>query len=82
LSAPTAAFTLRYLLLSLSDRRSVRSIARFAGLFLGYPLRLLDHYFLRREASYDAACAVYFFGTKRETPIPDREILNLFRGGR
>lgn len=47
-----------------------------------YPLKLLDHYFMHRESSFDAACSVFFFGKKRETPIVDREILKLYRGAK
>lgn len=76
----SAIHLFRNLVLSLSDRPTVRSVLRLGALLVTYPLRYLDPLLFRTESSYNAACAVYFFGRRRATPIPDREIIGLFRG--
>jgi SAM-dependent methyltransferase len=78
----TLAHVVRQALLSLADGGKPRAVLRLFGLLIGVPLRLADHVLDRRLASYDAAWSVFFFGRKRAVPIPDREILTLFRGGR
>lgn len=75
------AHVLRNALFSLTDNRRVQSVLRLFGLLISLPLRYADHLLDRRMSSYDAAWSVFFFGRKRATPIPDREILTLYRGG-
>ena len=77
----TLAHVARYALLSLSDNRRTRSLLRLMGLILTLPLRYADYLLDRKKASYDAAWSVFFFGRRRTEPIPDREILALYRGG-
>ncbi|NKC31025.1 methyltransferase domain-containing protein [Falsiroseomonas selenitidurans] len=70
----------RHTLLALTDRPRLQAGLRLAGLLLTWPLRFLDRFLVRTEASLNAGCAFYFLGRKRESPIPDREIIGLFRG--
>ena len=70
----------RNLLTALSDRRRVRAALRMLALLATYPLRYLDPLLSRTESAYNSACACYFLGRKRETPISDREMITLFRG--
>jgi SAM-dependent methyltransferase len=70
----------RNLLTSLTDRHGPRSALRMLALLATYPLRYLDPLLSRTESAYNSACACYFLGRKRETPIPDREMISLFRG--
>ncbi len=52
-------------------------LLRLAGCCL--PIRCyLDPFFRAPGATYNSGCAL--LGRKRETPIPDREIIKLFRG--
>lgn len=67
-------------LLCLTDNRRAQSILRLIGLLLTYPVRYLDLALGKTEQSYNSGCAFYFLGRKREVPIPDREILKMFRG--
>jgi SAM-dependent methyltransferase len=67
-------------LLCLTDRHHLQSVLRLIGLLITYPFRYLDPLFSRTAQSYNSGCAFYFLGRKRETPIPDREILKMFRG--
>lgn len=76
----SAIHLLRNLFTSITDRHRPRSVLRLMALLLTWPMRYLDPLLSRTEASYNAACACYFLGRKREVPIPDREILAFFRG--
>ena len=57
-----------------------QSLLKLAALIVGYPLQVSDLLLMRRRSAYDGAGAVYFFGRKRQDPIPDRDILAFFRG--
>ncbi|MFA9440842.1 methyltransferase domain-containing protein [Uliginosibacterium sp. sgz301328] len=74
------AFVLRTTLANSTEHRALGAVLHLAGLVLSYPLRLLDHIFTRSNGAYDSASAHYFFGQKRETAIPDRDILQFYRG--
>jgi hypothetical protein len=50
------------------------------ALLLTYPMRHLDRFLGRTRGATNAACACYFLGRKRESAIPDREIIDMFRG--
>jgi hypothetical protein len=44
------------------------------------PIKYFDRILARREGALDAAGGVYFFGTKADQPISDRELLKFYRG--
>ena len=71
---------LKSLLLALSDRSRPRAALHLVALLLTYPMRHLDRFLSRTRGATNAACACYFLGRKRESAIPDREIINMFRG--
>jgi SAM-dependent methyltransferase len=78
-SGSVAAWTLRGLLLSVSDRRWWRVGAELCARLATPPLRLLDRW-LRHGA--DAAGGCWFFGRKREDgPIADRMLVRSYRQG-
>ena len=79
--ATSAAQTLRHLFASLSGRSAVRKVLKAIGVLASYPLRQMDRLTRHHEASYDSASGFYFFGKLREDPIPDREIIKMYRGG-
>jgi SAM-dependent methyltransferase len=76
----SAIHVLRSVLLDLSDKPRTRAVLRLATLIFTYPLRYLDAVFPRTQSAYNSACAFYFFGRKRASAIPDREIIGMFRG--
>ena len=41
---------------------------------------LLDHYMVKHPPAIDAASATYYLGRRRETPVPDREIVARYGG--
>lgn len=75
------AHVFRSALVSVTDRGMLRSVLRLVGLLAAVPLRYSDFLLDRHLSSYDAAWGTFFFGRKRTTPIPDREILTMYRGG-
>lgn len=74
------AWSIRYYILSLSDNGRYRRIARLAGAVLTLPLRWSDLLFRGKIGAWDMAGGAYFFGQRRLSPIPDREILKSYRG--
>jgi SAM-dependent methyltransferase len=47
---------------------------------VGFWLKYLDDYLVRRPGGIDAASGTFFLGQRRETPVPDRVIVAGFRG--
>jgi SAM-dependent methyltransferase len=78
--AYSAIHILRNSIIGITDNRRGRAILRLGMLLLTYPLRYIDPLLARTQSSYNAGCAFYFCGTKRETPISDRDVLAFFRG--
>lgn len=76
----SAIHILRNSIICITDNRRARSILKLAMLLVTYPLRYVDLLLTRTQSSYNAGCAFYFCGVKRETPISDREIIRMFRG--
>jgi hypothetical protein len=61
------------------NRRAWLLADRGSRLLAGW-LPPLDRLLLRTPAATDAACGTAFLGSRRETPVPDREILGEYRG--
>jgi SAM-dependent methyltransferase len=76
----SVGYAAQHLLLCLSDARWFRRFAKLAALLMGAGIRQADRLLGRRKGAYDAAAGTFFFGRKRPAPIPDREILLLYRG--
>lgn len=76
-----AAWSLRMVLSNLHPSRRFRSVMSMAALVLGVPLKLLDYVLRRNMASLDGAGGVFFYGVRQDTPLSDREIIRLYRGG-
>jgi SAM-dependent methyltransferase len=74
------AWSLEYLLSSMSENQSTRNLLRSASHFVTWPFLLLDGYIGRKRGCHDCASAYYFFGRLREAPVPDREIIRGYRG--
>lgn len=76
----SAGQLLRYALASLSDRPSIKRWLKLAGLLIAYPFHWLDYLVLSKRSAYDSASGFFFFGTRRQQPLSDRELLVSFRG--
>jgi SAM-dependent methyltransferase len=68
-------------LTSLTDNKPLRSGLRLISLIASLPLKLGDYFTRTHAAALDGAAGVFFFGPKRETPISDREMIKMYRGG-
>ncbi len=77
----TFAYSLSALLESMSRRRQFRRVAKLLGLLAAAPLRKLDRLLSRTPSSWDAAAATYYFGSRRQTPLQDRDIIKHYVGG-
>lgn len=77
----TFAYSLSALLESMSRRRQFRRVAKLLGLLAAVPLRKLDRLLSRTPSSWDAAAATYYFGSRRQTPLPERDIIKQYVGG-
>lgn len=78
--AYSAIHLMRNLATAVSDRPRLRSVMRLMALLVTYPMRHLDRLLFRTQGAYNSACAFYFFGQRRDEPIPDRDMIALFRG--
>jgi len=76
----SAGQMLRYALTSTTDKPLMRRFVQLFGILATYPLRWLDHFSHGKRGAYDSASGFYFFGTLRTAPIPDRELLEFYRG--
>lgn len=76
----TLGWAISAFLESISGRPAWWRFARLAGLTLLAPLRKLDRY-LVAPAHWDGAGASFFFGRKRAGPVPDRILIQSYRGG-
>jgi SAM-dependent methyltransferase len=78
--AGALAWSLEYFCLSFFTKQAIRKYVRFGVMAATVPIKYFDRILARREGSLDAAGGVYFFGTKADQPISDRELLKFYRG--
>ena len=75
-----ASFVMQHVLLSLFDAPKIRRVMRLMGRVLALPVKQLDRLTGHGPGAYDAAAAFYFYGSKRDAPLSDKEIIGLYRG--
>jgi len=75
------AWSVRYFLTSLTDRKWLKGGLSLLGLMLSLPIKLADYFTRSKASAIDGAAGVFFFGPKNNKPLPDREIISLYRGG-
>jgi len=75
------AWSVQYFLTSLTSLKWLKAGLRLASLILSVPLKLTDYFTRAQSSAIDGAAGVFFFGTKRESPISDRKMIGLYRGG-
>ncbi len=76
------AWSFRYLFMSITDKKILRKLIGVFCVFLTFWMKYLDYYFIRKSSSYEAASGFYFLGRKSEQGISDKELLQLYRGGK
>lgn len=75
------AWSLRYFLLSFFASDRLRAAVSLASRLMFFPLKYCDRYLVHKAASSDAASAFYFYGSRSETPISDRNLIDSYHGG-
>jgi len=75
------AYLVPHLLANIVPYKAYKRIAHLLGLMLAWPVKQFDRVIGKREASYDAAAGVYFWGRKRPVPLTDKAVLAMYRGG-
>lgn len=70
---------LRSLFPALFDRSRPRATLRLAALPITHSLLRPDRFLSHTRSATDVACGCCFFGRKRESAIPDRVIISMFR---
>jgi SAM-dependent methyltransferase len=74
------AWSIQYFLLAIAgSRRAFRGIARLLSLSAVW-LKYADGVLAARPGGADAASGTFFLGRRRDTSVPDREIVRAFRG--
>lgn len=79
--AAALAWQMQTFLTSFSSSGTYRSVAKLLGLLLTFPLKYLDNVLMKKSQATDGAASFYFYGQKQKTPISDRELVQLYRGG-
>lgn len=75
------AWSLRYFLLSFFTDELLRAMVSLSSRLMFFPLKYFDRYLVNKNASNDAASAFYFFGSRSETALPDRDLISSYCGG-
>ncbi len=74
------AYSLQYFGLSFVRTQSARFAVKALSRLLFFWLKYLDAYLVTRPGAMDAALGFYFVGRKTERPVPDRDVLETYRG--
>ncbi|WP_197748120.1 methyltransferase domain-containing protein [Mycolicibacterium helvum] len=74
------AWSYKYFLMSLSNRRPIRQMLSVLAAFTSFWLKYVDYLTIDRPASLDGASGLYFLGTKSATVLSDSELLEQYRG--
>ncbi|MCA1668631.1 MAG: class I SAM-dependent methyltransferase [Thermomicrobia bacterium] len=75
------AWSLMYFLLSFTTTIRARKAVRLVSRLLFFPLTYCDYYLVRKQAALDAASGFSFLGSKSDTTLSDRELIQRYRGG-
>ena len=50
------------------------------GRFTSFFLKYADYFIIDKPGSYDSAAGMYFLGSKSQNALPDRELLEQYKG--
>jgi SAM-dependent methyltransferase len=74
------AWSYEYFLLSFADRSLLRDVVAILGRMCSFFLKYFDYYLIDRPGALDAASGYYLLGRKGDRVLPDRELVNLYKG--
>lgn len=75
------AWTARYFLLSFFENQKLRAAASLFARLTLWPFKYFDLYLVNKQSASDAASAFYFYGSKSEHVLTDRELIASYQGG-
>ena len=76
----TVVWSVEYFLRALFMNSKLESLACYAARFLTFPFILFDRFLRESPGLYDGASAYYFTGKKRNTPLSDAHLIQLYKG--
>jgi len=74
------AWSYEYFLLSFTTSRPLRGVLRGFARLTSFYLKYFDYYLVGRPATIDAASGFYFLGRKAQGVLPDRELIQYYKG--
>ncbi len=74
------AWAYKYFLLSFTSSRQTRQVVSFFAHLTSFYLKYFDSYLIEKPGAFDAASGFYFMGRKSRQFLPDRELINLYKG--
>jgi SAM-dependent methyltransferase len=74
------AWSYEYFLLSFTTSRPLRGVLRAFARLTSFYLKYFDHYLVGKPAAIDAASGFYFLGRKAQAALPDRELIQYYKG--
>ncbi len=74
------AWSYQYFLSSFATSRRSRALLRIFASLTSFYLKYFDYYLINKPGVFDCASGFYFLGRKSETVLPDKQLLNLYRG--
>jgi SAM-dependent methyltransferase len=78
--AMALAWSYQYFLLSFTTSRTLRLFLRVFARLTAFPLKYVDYYLANRPAALDATAVYYFMGRKSGQTLPDRDLIQQYRG--
>lgn len=74
------AWSYTHFLRSLSKTRPMSQFLAMFGRFTSFFLKYADYFIIDKPGSYDSAAGMYFLGSKSQNALPDRELLEQYKG--
>jgi len=74
------AWSYMYFLLSFARSRTIRRLLKAFAMVTSFPLKYFDYYLADKPGALDAASGYYFLGKKEDSPLTDRDLIQLYEG--
>jgi uncharacterized protein YbaR (Trm112 family)/SAM-dependent methyltransferase len=74
------AWSYEYFLLSFTMSRPLRGVLRAFARLTSFYLKYFDYYLVGKSATIDAASGFYFLGRKSQMTLPDRALIQYYKG--
>ena len=74
------AWSYKYFLTSFATSRRLRALLSIFAAATSFYLKYFDYYLINKPGAIDSASGFYFIGRKAQTVLPDKELLQLYKG--